>query len=70
MSIKLPKNCSKDFIVTVSIGIIIVLIMSIVGYLSFGLGSALIYAVVFGLIVFGLCLLSFCAKKRKKGGAK
>jgi hypothetical protein len=70
MRIKLPANCSNDVIFTVCIGLAIVAIISIFAYFSFGIRAGLVYAVVFGLIVFVLLILSFCVKKRKKGGAK
>jgi lipopolysaccharide export LptBFGC system permease protein LptF len=65
---KLPVNFLRDVIFPLVFGIFIILGISIDAYSKGGLGPALVYAAVFGLIVAGLCCLSFVGQINHKGG--
>lgn len=58
MKKKLPVSYSKDVVIPSVFGILIVLLLSLDAYSKYGLGPALVYTVIFGLIVAGLCYMS------------
>jgi uncharacterized YccA/Bax inhibitor family protein len=73
MKKNLPVSYFQDVIIPSAFGIFIVLIISAVAFFKYGLGTALVYAVIFSLIVAGLCCISFLPfiqQIKRKGGKK